>query len=137
MKQDGIFAPLVITLKQVVGDEDFNKFRADMIKLHSEVIGSFVETSDSEFGNAVLRTMFEYADLNGNGVVELDELKPAMNAMFPNLNEKQIEGIFNRADKNGDGSINMEEWMSDAPKTLRTNLVKLAKSNGHDLGFLA
>jgi hypothetical protein len=31
----------------------------------------------------------------------------------------------------------MEEWMREAPKTLRTNLVKLAKQNGGDLGLLA
>ena len=30
-----------------------------------------------------------------------------------------------------------EEFMQEAPKTLRTNLIKLAKTNGNDLGFLS
>ena len=29
-----------------------------------------------------------------------------------------------------------EEFVKETPKTLRTSLVKLAKQNGHDLGFL-
>ena len=33
--------------------------------------------------------------------------------------------------------IDFEEFVKETPKTLRTSLVKLAKSNGHDLGFLA
>ena len=32
--------------------------------------------------------------------------------------------------------IDFEEFIKETPKTLRTSLVKLAKSNGHDLGFL-
>ena len=33
--------------------------------------------------------------------------------------------------------IDFEEFVKECPKTLRTNLVKLAKENGHDLGFLS
>jgi len=33
--------------------------------------------------------------------------------------------------------IDFEEFVKETPKTLRTSLVKLAKQNGHDLGFLA
>ena len=32
--------------------------------------------------------------------------------------------------------IDFEEFVKETPKVLRVNLVKLAKSNGHDLGFL-
>ena len=32
--------------------------------------------------------------------------------------------------------IDFEEFCKEAPKTLRTNLVKLAKANGDELGFL-
>ena len=40
------------------------------------------------------------------------------------------------ADANGDGFIDFEEFCKDAPKTLRMQLIKLAKQNGNDLGFL-
>ena len=33
--------------------------------------------------------------------------------------------------------IDFEEFVKESPKALRVNLVKLAKANGHDLGFLA
>ena len=35
------------------------------------------------------------------------------------------------------GVIDFEEFVKESPKALRVNLVKLAKANGHDLGFLA
>ena len=34
------------------------------------------------------------------------------------------------------GLVTLDEWMAQAPQTLKTNLVKLVKTNGHDLGFL-
>ena len=35
------------------------------------------------------------------------------------------------------GVIDYEEFVNEAPKTLKTNLVKLAKNNGAELGFLS
>jgi hypothetical protein len=55
---------------------------------------------------------------------------------FKWLGGKQVDGIFARADANGDAEISLEEFMVEAPKTLRTNLVKLAKSNGGEMGLL-
>jgi Ca2+-binding EF-hand superfamily protein len=52
------------------------------------------------------------------------------------LKEKQVKGIFERADTDENGTIDLQEWMTEAPKTLRTNLTKLAKKNGGELGFL-
>ena len=46
------------------------------------------------------------------------------------------EQAFEALDANGDGVISIEEFCTEAPKTLKTNLVKLAKQNGSDLGFL-
>ena len=48
-----------------------------------------------------------------------------------------MQKIFKRADKDKNDVIDFEEFCKETPKTLRTSLVKLAKSNGHDLGFLA
>ena len=33
--------------------------------------------------------------------------------------------------------IDYDEFVKEAPKTLKTNLVKLAKENGAELGFLS
>ena len=53
------------------------------------------------------------------------------------LAEKQVEQIIKRADSDENEVIDFEEFVKEAPRTLRVNLVKLAKQNGHDLGFLA
>jgi Secreted protein acidic and rich in cysteine Ca binding region len=136
--QDGILSPVVTTLKAVVGEDELNKVRGKVIALHSDVIKNFVDTSDSPIGQTVLKTMFAVADVDKNGTVEENELNKALESLgFRFLNEKQKHGIFERADADKNGRIDLEEWMSEAPKTLRTNLVKLAKQNGGALGLLA
>lgn len=136
--QKGIFAPVVLLAKDVLGEEQLNKVRAKAISLHSDVISNFVETSDSALGHAVLRALFNVVDTNRNGVVDEEELAQALTKLgFEWLKDKQVKGILERADRNHDGRIDLEEWMSEAPKTLRTNLIKLAKKNGGELGFLA
>ena len=96
-----------------------------------------METSDSVFGKTVLQQQFKYVDADNSGYIDKDELSVALSLLgFKWLKEKQVDGIFARADVNGDGMISMEEFMNEAPRTLKTNLVKLAKNNGGDLGFL-
>ena len=41
-----------------------------------------------------------------------------------------------RADLNKNGVLEYDEFVVAAPKTLRTNLVKLAKKNGGEMGLL-
>lgn len=135
---EGIFAPAVLLTKDIVGETKLNKLRAKIIAMHSDVIGKFTETAQSEFGNQVLKVLFTLADKNGDGTIDEEELADALKALgFDFLKEKQIAGIFNRADGDKNGQIDFEEFEKAAPKTLKTSLIKLAKKNGHDLGFLA
>ena len=52
------------------------------------------------------------------------------------VDECQLDGIVCKADLDENEVIDFEEFCSAAPKTLRMQLVKLAKKNGDDLGFL-
>jgi len=134
----GIFAPLVKGSKAVMGDKELNKLRADVIAQHTKVISAFIDTSESKFGQLVLSRMFEAADKDGNGSLDREEIKEALHALgFKFIKDKQLDIIFNRADLDGDEVIDFEEFVKETPKTLRSSLVKLAKQNGHDLGFLA
>jgi len=51
----GIFAPAVLLTKDVIGITELNKLRGKIIKLHTDVIGGFTETAQTDFGNAVLK----------------------------------------------------------------------------------
>jgi len=135
---EGLFAPAVILTKDIVGIEKLNGLRAKIIKIHAGVIGDFTDTAQSEFGNRVLKVLFSLADKDGDGTIDEEELTQALKALgFDFLNEKQISSIFNRADGDKNGKLDFEEWEKAAPKLLKANLTKLAKKNGHDLGFLA
>jgi hypothetical protein len=135
--KQGILSPVVLIAKQALGDSQLNKVRAKAISLHSDVIASFVETASTPFGHRVLRNLFKAADVNHDGVLSKDELAQAVSALgFDWLQEKQVSGILQRADADANGAIDLEEFIQEAPKTLRTNLIKLAKKNGSQLGLL-
>lgn len=135
---DGLFTPLVNAVKAVLGDKTLNKIRGDVIAKHSAVISAFCDTNGSAFGKIALKQLYQLADKDSNGKLDKDELKEALTKLgFTHLGDAAIEGIFARADQDGNAEIDFEEFMNEAPKTLRTNLVKLAKTNGNDLGFLS
>mmetsp|Transcript_46733 Transcript_46733/g.50412 ORF Transcript_46733/g.50412 Transcript_46733/m.50412 type:complete len:265 (-) Transcript_46733:278-1072(-) len=135
---EGLFAPAVLLTKNIVGTKELNALRARIIKEHTNVIGKLTETSDSAFGDTVLKLLFDLADKDGNGTIDEAELQRALNAIGCGfIPEQQINGMFKRADKDGNCGLDYEEWCQAAPKTLKTALVKLAKKNGHELGFLA
>ena len=97
-----------------------------------------VDTSESPFGQIVLKRMFEAADKNGDGTLDKEEVREALHALgFKFVKDKQLKQIFDRADLDGNEVIDFEEFVKETPKTLRSSLIKLAKQNGHDLGFLA
>jgi hypothetical protein len=50
--------------------------------------------------------------------------------------ESKVSELVARSDLDMNEVIDFEEFCQAAPKTLRTNLIKLAKQNGNDLGFL-
>lgn len=135
--KDGIFSPVILTAKQILGDEQLNKIRAKVISLHSDVISSFVDTYDSALGKAIAQQFFVIMDKNKDGKLDEEEIANAFQSLgFDWLKEKQVKGILARADANNDGFVDFTEYLDELPKTLRTNLIKLAKKNGGDLGFL-
>jgi len=121
-----------------MGEKELNQLRAEVIGQHSKVIAAFVDTSESQFGQIVLKRMFEAADKDDNGTLDREEIREALHALgFKFIGDKQLDIIFQRADMDGDEVIDFEEFVKETPKTLRSSLTKLAKQNGHDLGFLA
>lgn len=138
--KEGLLSPVVLAAKIIMGNDDarFNKLRAKAISLHSEIIEHFVvERSETQFGKGVLERLFRLADRDHNGSIDEQELAMALQSLgFVWLKEKQVHKIFSRADSNEDGRLELAEWLAEAPKTLRTNLIKLAKKNGGELGLL-
>jgi len=137
VSSQGLFAPLVLGAKRVMGEQELKELRAKIIQKHSKVIAEFVDTSESRFGQLVLRRMFERADKDGNGTLDKEEVRAALHDLgFDFVDGKQLDSIMKKADKDKNEVIDFEEFVKETPKVLRVNLVKLAKQNGHDLGFL-
>jgi hypothetical protein len=49
--KEGIFSPAVYAAKMLLGDNRLNEVRVKAISLHSGVIGSFVQTADTDLGS--------------------------------------------------------------------------------------
>lgn len=137
--KDGIFSPAVGLLKGVMGEDELKKMRAKIIQAHGSVMGQFIETSDSAFGQWTLKKMFEVADEDGSGELDKKELRAALQKLgFEWMDdEKQIDKVVKKGDKDDDGLIDFEEFKKLAPTMLKQNLMKLAKENGGELGMLS
>ena len=136
--KNGIFTPLVKLTKWAVGEDRFLSFRARVIGEHTKVIQAFVDTADTPFGCIALEKLFDIADVDGSGTIDRAELELALKKLgFTHLTESQIDTIMKKADGDDNCVIDYDEFVETAPKALKVNLVKLAKNNGADLGFLS
>eukprot|EP00933_Yihiella_yeosuensis_P006942 TRINITY_DN11178_c0_g1_i1.p1 TRINITY_DN11178_c0_g1~~TRINITY_DN11178_c0_g1_i1.p1 ORF type:complete len:186 (+),score=40.96 TRINITY_DN11178_c0_g1_i1:150-707(+) len=133
----GVFSPLVNGAKGVLGEDKFGKFRGEVIKAHTKVITEAIATSESGFGKMALSTLFNLADKDGNGTLDKEEIHACLKVLgFKWIDEPKVDALVKKGDENDDELIDMDEFMKIAPVTLRQNLIKLAKQNGNNLGFL-
>mmetsp|Transcript_27870 Transcript_27870/g.64752 ORF Transcript_27870/g.64752 Transcript_27870/m.64752 type:complete len:197 (+) Transcript_27870:84-674(+) len=137
--KEGIFSPVVRLVRKVIGPERFQKVKGKAIQAHSNVIAQFVDTSESPFGKLALRKLFEAADADKSGQLDKEEIRAALKKLgFEWMDDdKKVEGVIKKGDKDGDELIDLEEFAEAAPTILRQNLIKLAKANGSELGFLS
>jgi len=136
--KDGIFTPVVQGAKVIVGEQQLKEIRAKVIKLHGELMGNFIDTADSPTGDFALEQLFKAADTDGSGKLDKEELKVALQKLgFSWMEDAKVEKVANKGDKDKDGLIDLDEFKKLAPTVLRQNLMKLAKENGAELGFLS
>lgn len=49
-------------------------------------------------------------DVDGNGLIDRDELRKVMSSLNETLSEEELDAMIKEADANGDGQISFEEF---------------------------
>merc|ERR1712152_61148 len=80
---------------------EFDEF-IEMMTKHTQ------ETVDQ---TAEMREAFKIFDRDGNGYIDLRELKTVITRMGEPLSDKEAEEIFKVADLNGDGKLDYDEFV--------------------------
>eukprot|EP00929_Paragymnodinium_shiwhaense_P106601 TRINITY_DN7211_c0_g1_i1.p2 TRINITY_DN7211_c0_g1~~TRINITY_DN7211_c0_g1_i1.p2 ORF type:complete len:181 (+),score=72.11 TRINITY_DN7211_c0_g1_i1:96-638(+) len=136
--KDGPFTPTVMGIKLLMGEKAFNDLRTEMIKLHGNAQKAAIDTHDTAVGEMLMDRLFKSADTDGNGSIDKEELQAALQKLgFHWMDEGRVDKIIEKADDNQNDVLEYDEFKKAAPKTLKRELLKLAKKNGSDLGFMS
>jgi len=68
-------------------------------------------TKDVDF-EAEMKSAFRVFDLDGSGTISLEELRRVMKSFGEILTEDELDSMIKEVDKNGDGSIDYEEFVN-------------------------
>lgn len=58
-----------------------------------------------------LKKAFQVFDLNGDGFISREELQKVLTKMGEKLTDKEVDEMMKKADKNGDGKIDYDEYV--------------------------
>ena len=70
----------------------------------------FVSMMGKKARRGPLLLAFKTFDKNGDGFISMDELRKGLKASGDNVSETELECIMARADTDGDGKVNYEEF---------------------------
>jgi calmodulin len=84
------------------GEIDFQEFLVMM----SRKLGDGAQSSQED----ELRQAFKVFDKDGNGTIDVAELKLVMQQLGEPLNDQQLADMMKEADLNGDGQIDFQEF---------------------------
>ena len=66
-----------------------------------------------------LRDVFLQLDKDGGGSIDKDEFCRGLMSLGIELQDKEVDGVFNQIDVNGDGDVSLREFMSVVAKPLK------------------
>lgn len=99
------------------GTVDFNEFLRMMSRSHYHVNRVQGRSGSGEHGRHAeeleeMRQAFRVFDIDGNGVIDENELKITMFNLGENLSDGDVKQMIKLADRNGDGKIDYEEFIA-------------------------
>lgn len=100
------------------GTVDFNEFLRMMSRSHCHIhrpakAPGAATSPDQRSAEELeeMRQAFRVFDIDGNGVIDANELKVTMFNLGENLSDRDVKQMIKLADRNGDGKIDYEEFI--------------------------
>lgn len=59
-----------------------------------------------------MREAFKFFDIDGNGLIDAQELKQTMQSLDEMISDQDVEAMILAVDKNGDGKVDYEGWLN-------------------------
>ncbi|CAE7561517.1 unnamed protein product [Symbiodinium natans] len=97
------------TFKNCEGLSRIAFFQTDHLVMAGKVVSC---QSESEAGAGEVMTAFKKFDQDGNGRISRAELSTVLKRLNPTWNDAELESLMANADKNSDGSLQVEEFVS-------------------------
>lgn len=83
-------------------------------KLQERVFFYFLNNMVGHTELKAVRATFKYLDINGDGVLSFSELSFGLSQIHKNLNDQQLDKLFDLIDVNSDGTISYTEFAAAA-----------------------
>lgn len=81
------------------------------LKMQQAVMSLLIHQFIDEKDLSAQRNMFEQLDLNGDGMLQRDELVIGFRNIYGEVVEEEIDQIMALADLNGNGELDYSEWL--------------------------
>jgi hypothetical protein len=95
----------ICTLSKLSILSDMSLSAADLDNIFIEKVSEKYQLNERE-----LKKAFSRFDTDGNGQLDLEEMKVAVKLFLNGVSDKQVQAVIDRYDINGDGKISFEEF---------------------------
>jgi len=85
------------------GELEFEEF--------ASLAGRFLGQEDAEAVQQELREAFRLYDKEGNGYINVSDLRDILRALEPNLSEDELDEMIAEIDTDGSGTVDFDEFM--------------------------
>jgi len=108
---DVYFVQMMESVWGITENDDCQVTKEQLEYLTKTLRHKLLDFSNGRTEELVLRNIFREFDLNGNGVLTVDELGALMARLQISVDRRFLQGLLKKFDRNGNGAIEFDEFV--------------------------